>query len=125
MKTLSLTLIAAAVSTLAIVPAQAEENVVTTQSAYEYSYQHELNQGDLSGDRLMQRDRVQDRLKTSAEDGSKIQDQLNRQDQDRVRSELKTNNEARNSVQMMNTNRMQNSFSHSVGAAKAGGGGRR
>lgn len=122
MKTLTSTLMATALSTLLAVPLLADDSVVPAQVTNEYSYQYEKTQGELTGDRLLQRDRDQQRLQTQTSDGSMTQDQL--QTQDRVRSQLNTGSREAQGTQVKSMQRFEHSFTHSMTGNRSGGGGR-
>lgn len=115
---------ATALSILLAVPLLADDVAQPTQVMNEYSYQYENTQGNLSGDRTLLRDRDQQRLHTSAADGSMTQqDQL--KTQDRTRSQLNTTGSAAQGMQVKSMQRFEHSFTHSVSGNRMGGGGRR
>jgi hypothetical protein len=123
MKNLPSTLLVAAMASLLGAPVLAEEVTPPARVQNEYSYQYEKVQGDLSGDRILQRDRDQERLKTHTEDGSLIPSK--QATQDRVRSQLKTNASDAVGTQTQSMHRFENSFTHSMGAGRGGNGGSR
>ena len=85
MKTLTTTLMLSAVASLLAFPVMGQDAQTEDPTRNELTYRHENVQGEVNGDRLMQRDRAQVRLQTQDPDATdeplKTRDRTRQQDQ--------------------------------------------